>query len=84
MNSELCKKGLEKVVNPNILINLISRRVRQFNAAAGAISRPLVIVPPTMGAADVALTEIVDGKMSWELLEPVPTGEPPPKKKKRH
>jgi len=28
VNSELCKKALEKVGNPNVLINLVSRRVR--------------------------------------------------------
>ena len=42
MNAELIKKALEKVGNPNILVNLISRRVRQLNAGGGAISRPLV------------------------------------------
>jgi hypothetical protein len=30
MNAELCKKAVEKVGNPNVLVNLISRRVRQL------------------------------------------------------
>ena len=42
MNAELIKKALEKVGNPNVLVNLISRRVRQLNAGGGRISRPLV------------------------------------------
>src|SRR3954470_23573733 len=32
MNAELVKKALEIVLNPNILVNLISRRVRQLNS----------------------------------------------------
>ena len=36
MNAELIKKALEIVGNPNILVNLISRRVRQLNAGGGA------------------------------------------------
>ena len=42
MNADLVKKALEKVPNPNILVNLVSRRVRQLNSGAGGTSRPLV------------------------------------------
>ena len=41
MNSEIAKKALEKVGNPNVLVNLISRRVRQLTGA-GPGSRPLI------------------------------------------
>ena len=51
LNAELTKKALEKVGNPNVLVNLISRRVRQLNSGAGAMSRPLV-EPGNLGAAD--------------------------------
>ena len=61
MNAELTKKALEKVGNPNVLVNLISRRVRQLNSGAGAISRPLVEAG-NLGAADVALLEIIEEK----------------------
>jgi DNA-directed RNA polymerase subunit K/omega len=30
------QKGLEKVGNPNVLVNIISRRVRQLNMPAAA------------------------------------------------
>ena len=83
MNSELCKKALEKVGNPNVLVNLVSRRVRQLTNSGGAGSRPLIADVGTMGAADIALTEIVENKMGWELLEAIPSNEPPPKKRKR-
>ena len=69
MNAELCKKALEKVGNPNVLINIISRRVRQLNAGGGGWGRPLVDVPASMGLADIALTEIIAGKLAYEELK---------------
>jgi DNA-directed RNA polymerase subunit omega len=69
MNPELCKKALEKVVNPNVLVNLISRRVRQLVAGGGGSSRPLIKTIENLGFADIALREIVEGKMGWELPE---------------
>ncbi len=70
MNSELCNQALEKVGNANVLVNIISRRVRQLNAGGGAGSRPLVADWATMGIADIALTELVEDKMGYELLTP--------------
>ena len=32
---------MEKVGNPNVLVNIISRRVRQLNSGGGGLSRPL-------------------------------------------
>ena len=57
MNAEFAKKALEKVGNPNVLVNLISRRVRQLNSGGGKNSRPLVADTGNMGAADIALLE---------------------------
>jgi DNA-directed RNA polymerase subunit omega len=83
MNAELCRKALEKVGNPNILVNLISRRVRQLtNSAGGPSSRPLLLATAGLGAADIALTEIVEDKMGWEHIEPLP--EAPTRKRKKH
>lgn len=69
MNSEYVKRALEIVGNPNVLVNLVSRRVRQLNSVGGSISRPLLADTANMGAADVALLEIIEGKMSWEMPE---------------
>ena len=69
MNAELCKKALEKVGNPNVLINLVSRRVRQLNNGGGGMGRPLIADTANMGAADIALTEIIEEKTGWELPE---------------
>jgi DNA-directed RNA polymerase subunit omega len=83
MNGELVKKALEKVGNPNILVNLISRRVRQLNSGGGATSRPLVADTGHLGVADIALLEIVEGKMGWEIPELVVLTRPVGKKRKK-
>lgn len=69
MNSELTKRALEKVGNAHVLVNVVSRRVRQLNGGGGA-SRPMVEAPPTMGLADIALQEIIEGKLGWEITDP--------------
>lgn len=84
MNAELCKKALEIVGSPNVLINIVSRRVRQLNAGGGGLGRPLVEVPASMGLADIALTEIIENKMGYELPAEAPAVRPAPKKRKKH
>ena len=86
MNSELCKKALEKVGNPNVLINLVSRRVRQLNSGGGAASRPLLADVTGLGAADIALLEIIEEKTGWEMPELAEVEKPASqgKKRKRH
>jgi DNA-directed RNA polymerase subunit omega len=85
LNSEICKKALEKVGNPNILVNLISRRVRQLTGAGGAGGRPLIAETAGLGHADIALLELVEGKMDYEIVEDqiAAEGEPAPGKKKK-
>jgi DNA-directed RNA polymerase subunit omega len=68
MNAELCRKAAEKIGNPNILVNLVSKRVRQLTSAGGAGSRPLVDNAEHLGAADIALREIIEDKITYELL----------------
>jgi DNA-directed RNA polymerase subunit omega len=83
LNPELVKQALEKVGNPNVLVNLVSRRVRQLNAGGGSACRPLVADTANMGAADVALLEIIEEKMGWEMPEIVESIRPLPKRRKR-
>ena len=83
LNAELCKKALEKVGNPNVLINLVSRRVRQLNSGGGAISRPLLSDVTGMGAADIALAEIIEDKTGWDLPELAEVEKPANNSKKR-
>jgi hypothetical protein len=58
------KLALAKVGNPNILVNLVSRRVRQLTSGGGN-SRPLVDQAGSLGAADIALLEIIEEKMAF-------------------
>ena len=84
MNAELTKKALEKVGNPNVLVNLISRRVRQLNSGAGGLSRPLINDLGNLGAADIALREIIEEKIGFEMPELVELTRPVNKKRKKH
>ena len=85
LNAEYTKKALEKVGNPNVLINLISRRVRQLNSGAGALSRPLVADTQNLGAADIALLEIIEDKIGFEMPELAENVRPTAKKRaKKH
>ena len=62
MNAELVKAAVEVIPNQQILVNIVSRRVRQLSLG----HRPLVEFAPGMGHADVALTEIANGKLTFE------------------
>jgi DNA-directed RNA polymerase subunit omega len=83
MNSELCRKALAKVGNPNVLVNLVSRRVRQLNSGGGALSRPLIGDTVGLGVADIALTEILEDKIAADLPEELQIVEAPKKRKRR-
>jgi DNA-directed RNA polymerase subunit omega len=64
MRSELVHRALAKVANPQILINVVSKRVRQL----GLGYRPMIAVSPRMTFMDVALHEIADGKLGYEVI----------------
>lgn len=83
MNAELCKRAVEKVGNPNVLINIVSRRVRQLNSGGGGMSRPLIADPGNLGLADIALRELLEDKIGWDLPEMAEVTRPVKKKKKR-
>lgn len=73
MNAELMRKALEKVGDARILVNLISRRVRQLNNGGGGYGRPLVDADPSAGAADIAMMEVIEDKIGWEAVVEEPT-----------
>lgn len=59
-------KEAKKIINdPNILINVVSRRVKQLRHG----NRPLVESLEKLDLEDVALREIIEGKISYELAE---------------
>ncbi len=59
MKSDLVDKASEVVTDPLVLINLVSQRVRQLNSGRS----PLIATRPSMGMADIALTEFIEGKI---------------------
>jgi len=79
LNAELLGQAAEKVGNPNILVNLVSRRVRQLIAG----SRPLIKDTANMGFADIALHELVFGQMGWEEIADLPGETSPSRRRKR-
>jgi DNA-directed RNA polymerase subunit omega len=83
VNSEYVKQAMTKVVNPNVLVNLISRRVRQLTSGGGGSSRPLIDAPVGAGTADLALLELIDGKMSFEISSATEEEAQPAKKRRR-
>ena len=62
MNPDLVKAASEVITNQQILVNMVSRRVRQLSLG----HRPLVEYAPGLRAADIALTEIANGKLTFE------------------
>ena len=62
MKSHLVKAAAEVIPNPKILVNMVSQRVRQLCLG----SRPMVEFVPGLGHADIALSEIAAGKLSFE------------------
>ena len=69
MQSLLLEKALKVIKSEQVLVNIISRRVRQLTSG----HRPLVEVGPRMGFADIALTEVAEGKLGYEqTLEFIP------------
>ena len=62
MSSNLVKAAAEVIPNPKILVNMVSQRVRQLCIG----HRPMVEFVPGLGHADIALSEIAAGKLSFE------------------
>lgn len=59
MRSDLVEKAREVIPDPPVLINMVSQRVRQLNNGRP----PLIRVVTRMGQADIALQEIIEGKI---------------------
>ena len=62
MKAELIQAASEVITNQQILVNIVSRRVRQLSLG----HRPLVEYAPGLREADIALTEITKGKLTFE------------------
>ena len=63
MRDDYIKGALKVVDDPNILVNLVSLRVKQLKRG----NRPLVESLEKLSPEDTALREIMEGKISYEL-----------------
>jgi DNA-directed RNA polymerase subunit omega len=79
MKQTLVQDALKIVHSPQVLVNIISKRVRQL----GQGFRPLVAYDPKLTFMDVALKEVADGKLGFEMLEVEPVAPPAPARKSR-
>ena len=62
MRDDYIKEALTTVPDPNLLINVISRRVKQLRRG----SRPLVESLEKLSLEDIALREVIEGKIVFE------------------
>ncbi len=64
MRDDYLKLAQEKVSDPNILINMVSRRAKQLKSG----DKPLIESLERLSAEDTALREIMADKLSYQLF----------------
>jgi len=74
MRDDYIKEALKLIDDPNILVNVVSRRVKQLKRG----NRALVESLEKLSAEDTALREIIERKISYELGEPEVAAPLPP------
>jgi len=65
MKQTLVQDALKTVQSPQVLVNIISKRVRQL----GPGIRPWIAYDPKLTFMDVALKEVAEGKLGYEMIE---------------
>lgn len=65
MTTQLLQEAAQVIPNQQLLINVVSKRVRQL----GLGHRPMVEVGPRASLTDIALKEIIAGKLTYESIE---------------
>jgi DNA-directed RNA polymerase subunit omega len=63
VRDDYLKQAQEVITDPNILINVVSRRVKQLRAGM----KPLIESLERLDLEDVALREIIEHKITYEL-----------------
>ena len=63
MRDDYLQAARKVIQDPNILINLISCRVKQFKRG----SRPLVVSLEKLAPEDIALREVIEGKITFVM-----------------
>src|SRR5207244_9138614 len=65
MTTQLLQEAARVIPNQQLLINVVSKRVRQL----GLGHRPMVEVSPRASLTDIALQEIIAGKLTYESIK---------------
>src|SRR5438132_3684563 len=65
MTTQLLQEAAQVIPNQQLLINVVSKRVRQL----GLGHRPMVEVSPRASLTDIALQEIIAGKLTYESIK---------------
>jgi DNA-directed RNA polymerase subunit omega len=63
MRDDYLQKARQIISDPNILVNVVSRRVKQLRRG----SRPLVVSLEKLAPEDIALREIIEGLITYRL-----------------
>lgn len=63
MRDEYLQNALKVITDPNILVNVVSRRVKQLKRG----NRALIVSLEKLLPEDIALREIAEGKITYEL-----------------
>src|ERR1051325_5394609 len=71
MTTQLLQEAAHVIPNQQLLINVVSRRVRQLSLG----HRPLVEATPRTSLSDIALKEIIAGKLACEPTLDKPASE---------
>jgi len=66
LRDDYIQQAQKVIKDPNILINVVSRRVKQLKMG----QTPLVESLERLSPEDIALREIIEGKITYELWTP--------------
>jgi DNA-directed RNA polymerase subunit omega len=63
MRDDYLREAQKVITDPNVLINVVSRRVKQLKRG----SRPMVESLEKLSPEDIALREVIEGRISFEV-----------------
>ena len=80
LKSQYLDAALQQIPNPHILINVVSRRVRQLIQG----NRPLTTTEGSLSQMDITLKEISEGKIAFKLPDLAELAERERSKRRKH
>jgi len=68
LRDDYLRQAQDIITDPDILVNVVSRRAKQLKSGY----KPLIESLERLSAEDMALREVIEGKISYELFEETP------------